>query len=144
MHFGVQTTEPKILEFFGHLGIQISSGQLSNMLIKDKETFHAEKDVLYEAGLRSSPWQHIDETGARVNGQNQHCHIVCNPLYSAYFTTEKKNRLAVIDVLRNSSERRFLLNDETFELLDLLAHVASKVKGNTIALSKAGVIRFEL
>jgi len=120
MHFGMQTTEPKILEFFGHFGIQISSGQLSNILIKDKEGFHAEKDAIYEAGLRSSPWQHIDETGARVNGQNRHCHIVCNPLYTAYFTTEKKNRLTVIDVLGNSSERTFLLNDEALELLRTL------------------------
>ena len=133
MHFGMQTTGPKILEFFGHFGIQISSGQLSNILIKDKETFHAEKDAIYEAGLRSSPWQHIDETGARVNGQNQHCHIVCNPLYSAYFTTEKKNRLTVIDVLRNSSERRFLLNDEAFELLGSL-RVSARVIGQLDAL----------
>ena len=128
MHFGMQTTEPKIREFFGHFGIQISSGQLSNMLIKDKETFHAEKDAIYEAGLRSSPWQHIDETGARVKGQNQHCHIVCNPLYSAYFTTEKKDRLTVIDVLSNASERRFLLNDEAFELLRSL-RVSTRVIG---------------
>jgi len=128
MHFGMQTTEPKILDFFGHFGIQISSGQLSNILIKDKETFHAEKDAIYEAGLRSGPWQHIDETGARVNGQNQHCHIVCNPLYSAYFTTEKKNRLTVVDVLRNSSERAFLLNDEAFELLGSL-RVSARVIG---------------
>ena len=128
MHFGMQSTEPKILEFFGHFGIQISSGQLSNILIKDKETFHAEKDAIYEAGLRSSPWQHIDETGARVKGQNQHCHIVCNPLYSAYFTTEKKDRLTVIDVLSNASERRFLLNDEAFELLRSL-RVSTRVIG---------------
>ena len=128
MHFGMQTTEPKIREFFGHFGIQISSGQLSNILIKDNETFHAEKDAIYEAGLRSSPWQHIDETGARVKGQNQHCHIVCNPLYSAYFTTEKKDRLTVIDVLSNASERRFLLNDEAFELLRSL-RVSTRVIG---------------
>jgi hypothetical protein len=128
MHFGMQSTEPKILGFFGHFGIQISSGQLSNILIKDKEPFHAEKDAIYEAGLRSSPWQHIDETGARVKGQNQHCHIVCNPLYSAYFTTEKKDRLTVIDVLSNASERRFLLNDEAFELLRSL-RVSTRVIG---------------
>jgi hypothetical protein len=128
MHFGMQATEPKLLEFFSHFGIQISSGQLSNILIKDKDSFHAEKDAVYEAGVRSSPWQHIDETGARVNGQNQHCHIVCNPLYSAYFTTEKKNRLTVIDVLRNSNERRFRLNDETFELLRSL-RVSARVIG---------------
>jgi len=128
MHFGMQTTEPKILEFFGHFEIQISSGQLSNILIKDKATFHAEKDAIYEAGLRSSPWQHIDETGARVNGQNQRCHIVCNPLYTAYFTTEKKDRLTVIDVLRNSSERSFLLDDEAFELLHSL-RLSARVSG---------------
>lgn len=132
MHFGMQTTEPKIMEFFGHFGIQISSGQLSNLLIKNKEPFYAEKDAIYEAGLRRSPWQHIDETGARVNGQNQHCHIVCNPLYSAYFTTEKKDRLTVIDVLRNASERHFLLNDEAFALLHSLrlsARVIAQLKG---------------
>jgi hypothetical protein len=128
MHFGLQATEPKILEFFSHFGIQVSSGQLSNILIKNKQTFHAEKDALYEAGLRSSPWQHIDETSARVNGQNQHCHIVCNPLYSAYFTTEKKDRLTVIDVLRSASERRFLLNDEAFDLLGSL-RVSARVIG---------------
>jgi hypothetical protein len=128
MHFGMQTTEPKMLDFFSHFGLHISSGQLSNLLIKDKEPFHAEKEAIYEAGLRSSPWQHIDDTGARVKGQNQHCHIVCNPLYSAYFTTEKKDRLTVIDVLRNSNERRFLLNDKAFELLRSL-RVSARVIG---------------
>ncbi|MBC7249282.1 MAG: transposase [Anaerolineae bacterium] len=135
MHFGMQATEPKILEFFAHFGIQLSAGQLSNILIKDKETFHAEKEAIYEAGLRSSPWQHIDETGARVNGQNQHCHIVCNPLYSAYFTTEKKDRLTVIDVLRNSSERRFLLNDEACELLRSL-RVSARLIGQLNGLPR--------
>lgn len=120
MHYGMQTTEPKILDFLHHFELQISAGQLSNMLIKDQDSFHAEKDAIYEAGLRSSPWQHIDETSARVNGQNQHCHIVCNPLYSAYFTTEKKDRLTVIDVLSNADERHFLLNAEAFELLPSL------------------------
>jgi len=128
MHFGMQTTEPKILGFFDHFGTQISSGQVSNMLIKGQDTFHAEKNAIYAAGLRSSPWQHMDETGARVSGQNQHCHIVCNPLYSAYFTTERKDRLTVIDVLRNTSERTFLLNDEAFELLRSL-RVSARVTG---------------
>jgi hypothetical protein len=128
MHFGMQTTEPKIREFLGHFGIQISTGQLSNLLIKDKEPFHAEKDAIYEAGIRSSPWQHIDDTGARVNGQNQHCHVVCNPLYSAYFTTEKKDRLTVIDVLWNTGERRFLLNEEALGLLNSL-RVSARVIG---------------
>ena len=128
MSFGMQATEPKILEFFDNFGIQISSGQLSNILIKDKAIFHTEKDAVYEAGLRSSPWQHMDDTGARVNGQNQYCQIVCNPLYTAYFTTEKKSRLTVIDVLRNFSERTFLLNAKAFELLHSLKLPARVVR----------------
>ena len=56
LYFGANMTEPKILEFFHNVGIQISSGQLSNFLIKDQADFHAEKDAIYEAGLHSSPW----------------------------------------------------------------------------------------
>jgi len=128
MSFGMQATEPKILEFFDNFGIQISSGQLSNILIKDKAIFHTEKDAVYEASLRSSPWQHMDDTGARVNGHNQYCQIVCNPLYTAYFTTKKKSRLTVVDVLKNLSERTFLLNSKAFELLHLLKLPARVVR----------------
>jgi len=53
-----------------------------------------------------------------VNGQNQHCHVVCNPVYSAYHTKPTKERLAVLDVLRNGRERRFRLNPEALGLLE--------------------------
>ena len=55
LYFGMNTSEPKILEFFEYVGIHISEGELSNLLIKEQEGFHAEKDEVYEAGLRSSP-----------------------------------------------------------------------------------------
>jgi hypothetical protein len=128
LHFGSNMTEPKILEFFHNAGVRISSGQLSNFLIKNQAGFHAEKDAVYEAGLRSSPWQHIDDTAMRVNGQNQYCHIVCNPLYTAYFTLEKKNRLTVVDVLRNVDERIFRLNEESFALLDIFKLPAKVIR----------------
>jgi hypothetical protein len=48
---------------------------------------------------------------------NQHCHVVCNPLYSAYFTTEKKDRLTVIDVLTNLCPRAYLLLSKTYDWL---------------------------
>ena len=128
LYFGGNMTEPKILAFCHEMGLQISAGQLSNFLIKNQAVFHAEKDAVYEAGLRSSPWQHIDDTGMRVNGHNQHCQIVCNPLYTAYFTTAKKNRLTVIDVLRNSDERLFRLNEEAVTLLDALRLPAKVVR----------------
>jgi hypothetical protein len=128
LYFAVNTSEPKIQEFFDHVGVPISPGELSNLLIKDQDGFHAEKDAVYEAGLRSSPWQHIDDTGTRVNGENQHCHIICNPFYTAYFTAEKKDRQTVIDVLRNFQPRTFLLNAEAFTYLQRL-RLPAKVLG---------------
>lgn len=126
LYFAGNMSEPKILELFHHVGIRISRGQLSNLLIKDHQVFHEEKDALYEAGLRSSAWQHIDETSTRVNGRNQHCHVICNPFYAAYFTTENKSRLTVLDILTNFHEPTFILNKEAYLYLVLLS-VPSKV-----------------
>ncbi len=112
LYYGAQMSEPKVAELLRSVGVQISDGQVSNLLIKDQATFHAEKDALYQAGLASSPWQHLDDTSTRVNGQNGYCHIVCNPLYTAYFTTAAKDRLTIIDVLTNHRPRCFLVNKE--------------------------------
>ena len=116
-YFACNMAEPKILEFFANVGIQLSAGELSNWLIKDWPELHAEKAAIYTAGLRSSPWQHLDDTATRVNGQNEHCHVVCNPLYTAYFTTAHKDRLTIVDVLRNLHVRTFRVNAETIDLL---------------------------
>jgi hypothetical protein len=117
LYYGGGMSEPKILDLYENIGIQISAGQLSNLLIKGQEQFHAEKEKACEAGLSSSPWQHTDQTSTRVDGQNQHCNIVCNPLYTIYTTTPKKDRLSVLDVLRPGRERRFRLNDEALGYL---------------------------
>ena len=120
LYFGMNTSEPKILEFFEYFGICISDGELSNLLIKDQADFHAEKDEVYEAGLRSSPWQHTDDTQTRVDGQNQHCHVLCNPVYTVYQTLPKKDRLSVLDVLRHGRARVVRLNREALGYLENL------------------------
>ena len=117
-YFGAQMSEPKVAELLRGVGIQISAGQVSNLLIKDQAAFHGEKAALYQAGLASSPWQHLDDTSTRVNGQNGYCHIVCNPLYTAYFTTAAKDRRTIIDVLTNHRPRRFLVNAEALGFME--------------------------
>jgi regulator of replication initiation timing len=118
LNFDSNVTQPNLLDLFTDAKIKISAGQLSNFLIKDHEVFHNEKDAIYEAGLLSSPWQHMDDTTTRVGGQNHYCHILCNPLYTAYFTTGNKSRLTVVDVLTNFRKRTFLLNPEAFAYIN--------------------------
>lgn len=110
-------TEPKIADLLANVGILISDGQISNLLSSGQEQLQAEKEAIMEAGLGSSPWQHLDDTGTPVNGRNWHCQVLCNPVYTAYTTTNRKDRLTIIDVLRNQRERIFLLNEEAFGLM---------------------------
>lgn len=111
-------TESGILGFFGNFGIYISSAYISNQWRKGYESFHQEKSDIYQAGLLGSRYQQIDDTSARVKGENHYTQIVCNPLYTAYFTTEKKDRLTVLDVFRNFAPRVFLYNQQVIELLE--------------------------
>jgi len=116
-YYGQGVSEPKIHAWLTQVGIQISVGEIAALLTHDQELFHAEKAAVYEAGLRSSPWQQIDDTLTRVDGQNQSCHVVCNPLYSAYFTRPGKDRLTVLAVLYPQPTRGYCLNAEAVQLL---------------------------
>ncbi len=132
LYYGLTTSEPKIVEFFEHVGILISKGEVSNLLVKDQDDFHAEKEALYKAGLQSSAWQQTDTTPTRVNGENHNCHVVGNPLYTVYVTTEKKDRLAVLEALTNGRGLSCVLNAEAkqrLESINLPAKVRAKLDG---------------
>jgi transposase IS66 family protein len=113
-------SEPKILEVLQTVGVHISAGQLSDLLIKRQEVFHAERAAVVRAGLLSSPWQHLDSTGTRVNGFNQHCHVLCNPLYSFYCTTPSKDRLSMLRVLQPGAALGFQFTAKAPALLEQL------------------------
>ena len=50
-YYGARMSEPKVAELLRSVGVQISDGQVSNLLIKDHAVFHAEKAALYQTGL---------------------------------------------------------------------------------------------
>jgi len=112
LYYGAKVSEPKIAELYRDVGIVISDGQVSNLLIKGQAAWHAEKVAVTAAGLASSPWQHLDDTSTRVDGQNQYCQVLCNPLYTSYQTTTTKDRQTILDVLRTGRPRAYLFNAE--------------------------------
>jgi Transposase IS66 family len=120
LYFSGRMSEPKILEVLHTAGMSISAGQLSAMLIKDQDLFHAERAAVVQAGLSSSPWQHLDSTGTRVNGHNQHCHVLGNPLYTAYCTLPNKDRMSMLRVLQGGDDPVFRYNDLAAELMGWL------------------------
>ncbi|AVQ71523.1 hypothetical protein MTo_02498 [Microcystis aeruginosa NIES-1211] len=109
-------TQGKLLEFLEDIGISISVGYLSNLLIKNQVEFESEKNEVCASGLESSHWQHLDQTGARVGGVNYTTNVICNPFYTIYLTTAKKDRLSVVKVLQNAPELELILNQLTDNL----------------------------
>src|SRR5437588_629741 len=120
LYYAGGMSEPKILELLHTVGMDISAGQISDFLIKDQEPFHAESAAVVRAGLASSPWQHLDSTGTRVNGKNEHCHVLCNPFYTAYCTLPAKDRLSLLKVLMGGADPVFRLNELALTLLQQL------------------------
>lgn len=116
LYYDKGMTEPKILEWLEDQNIQMSAGALSNILIKHIVDFHKEKDAVFCAGLEVSPWQQTDDTSTRVNGQNWHCHVLGNPLYTAYFTRPSKDRATILDILRGPLDASYRVNAETIAL----------------------------
>ena len=134
-YFASQMTEPKIAEFLHHLGIQISERQISNLLIKQQDDRHAEKEAIAEAAIAASPWQQTDDTATRVNGKAHHCHVIRNPLASVYYTLPGKDRLSVLDALRNQRPRTYLLNAEADTYLDRM-QLSAGVRRNLVHLPR--------
>jgi len=118
-------SEPNILKLLNTIGIDISAGTISNILIKQKEDFHKEKSDIVRAGLEASDYQQTDHSYTRVNGSNWYTQILCNSFYTAFFTVERKTRLSVLEVLLTGEENsgdglKYKLNDETISILKKL------------------------
>ena len=116
-YFHSRMSENKIHQMLTDIGIKISAGEISNILIKDQDAFHKERADIVKAGIASSSYQHIDHTGARVQGTNQHFTVLCNDYFSAFFITPKKDRLSVIDILNQEEALSYMINPYTVNFL---------------------------
>lgn len=110
-------SEPPIHQLFTTAGIQVSAGTIHAWVTHVPAALHTERDAVVAAGLASSPWQQIDDTPTPVNGRQHTCHVLGNPLYTAYRTHPSKNRLAVLTTLLNGQALTFRLNDDACLLL---------------------------
>lgn len=109
-------TESAITNFLKTHGIMIAPSTVSRILTDDHEGFHQEKKEIVNAGLSSTVYQQMDDTGAKVNGKNNYTHILCNEFYTAYFTKPHKDRLTILEIL-TQSELMFQFNEASFSLM---------------------------
>jgi len=99
-HCQCHVTQPLLLEQLREIGVDISSGQLSNFLIEGKDRFHWEKDRILKTALEVSSYINVDGTGARHKGKNGYCTHIGNELFSNFESTESKSRINFLKLLR--------------------------------------------
>ena len=102
-YYHQRVTQPLILQQLTEWGIDISSGQISNILIRDKEEFHAEKDELLSAGINNSSYIHVDDTGSRHDGKNGYCTHIGNEAFAWFSSTGSKSRINFLELLRGKA-----------------------------------------
>lgn len=124
----LKATESNITTFLNNIGCNISNATISRILTENLEIFHQEKEAIAQAGIVSQAFVQTDDTMARVNGENHHTHIICNPYFTAFYTEAKKDRLTVLDVLRLKRPREYRINQETFWLLEQMNLPTKRLK----------------
>ena len=115
-YYHAHVTQPLILELLHEWGIDISAGQINNILIANKEEFHSEKMGILEKGLKFSRYIHTDDTGARHNGKNGYCTHIGNEHFAWFASTQSKSRINFLELLRAGHED-YVLNTPAFEYM---------------------------
>ena len=115
-HCHCHVTRPLLLEQLQEIGIDISRGTLNNILIENKDNFHLEKDRVLSAGLETSAFINVDDTGARHQGQNGYCTLIGSPLFSWFESTASKSRINFLTLLR-AGYTDFVINTEAIDYM---------------------------
>jgi hypothetical protein len=105
-----QSTMPRLLAFLRSVGVSISKRQLVRVLNENHEGFIAEAQDVLRAGLETSPWVTVDDTGARHAGKNGFCTQIGNEWFTWFRTRSSKSRLNFLDLLR-AGHTDYVLND---------------------------------
>ena len=98
-------TQNRLLVELRDIGIDISAGQISHILLDGHEAFHEEKDQLLPAARELSDHLHCDDTSARHQGKAAVCTHLGNELFASFTTTDSKSRLNFLRLLCQPDEQ---------------------------------------
>jgi hypothetical protein len=111
-----QTTLPRLATLLQSVGVAISKREIQRLLTEGQNDFLAENRDVLRAGLETSAWISVDDTGARHQAQNGYCTQIGNEHFTWFGTRSSKSRLNFLDLLR-AGHTDFVLNDAAFDYM---------------------------
>lgn len=117
LHSQGQVTTERLATLLNDVGIDISKRQVVRLLTVGLDGFIAEDAAVLHAGLVSSSYITVDDTGARHGHDNFYTTQVGGEYFTAFRTTPSKSRLNFLSLLRGNYQD-YVLNDAAFDYLD--------------------------
>jgi Transposase IS66 family len=111
-----QSTLPRLTALLQSVGVSISKRQVQRLLTDKQEGFVSEARDVLRAGLETSPYVSVDDTGARHAGKNGFCTQIGNDWFTWFGTTSSKSRLNFLDLLR-AGHSDYVLNDAAYDYM---------------------------
>lgn len=114
LYVGLRSTENKIEKFLKDLGVVISSGEISRLLINVPAKMSEEMYSAKASATKVHPYLHIDATGMTV-GKNS-CYNLChgNDLFSFHTTVKDRGRHEAIKSLIMTDNPIYILDGSAF------------------------------
>lgn len=97
-------TQPCILEFPHGIEIEISSGQVHNILMNESESFSGMAEKILSAGLKEAEYIETDDTRAKHRNKNGYCTYLGGQHFSYYKSTQSKSRENFLNILLQGKE----------------------------------------
>jgi hypothetical protein len=105
LHFQGQMTCERIVAVLTAAGLSISKRQVVRLLTARLDTFRAEEEAAFRAGLRASAYVSVDDTGARHAGKACYTTQFGSDRFTAFRTGPSKSRLAFLRNLLGGTAR---------------------------------------
>jgi hypothetical protein len=115
-HYAAHVPQSRLLEELRDYGVDISAGQVNNILTEHHEAFHAEKDALLPTALQVFTTLCVDDSGAPHQGKYGSCLCIGNEFFTSFHSSDTKERSKFLDVLR-CGHLDYVLNESAWAYL---------------------------
>src|SRR5918993_5111700 len=114
LHTQGQVTTERLTDFLNGIGLAISKREVVRLLTTELEPFEQEDRAVLQAGLVSSPYITVDDTGARHARRPGGTTQIGGERFCVFRTSRSKSRLNFLSLLRAGCDD-YVVNDATLD-----------------------------
>ena len=101
-------TQPAIYGFLQGIGIELSEGQVSHMLLSEAEGYSQISEAILKTGLEEAPYIRADDTGEKHQHKNSYCTHIGGQYFAYYTTSLSKSRQNFLRILSQGKEGYYI------------------------------------